>query len=124
MVKKSVFSLNIPYNIWIIILVVALVIVVMNRCNREGFLYNLEPPEFFELESNDINNASLENQYTPFEKNVCGPIVPGQFFFATTKFDHSCCDKISLYSSNLGCPCMCPDQLKYLNQRGGNRTEK
>jgi hypothetical protein len=41
-------------------------------------------------------------------------------FFANNKFSAECCP--SSYSSSTGCACMTPEQLNYLNTRGGNRT--
>tara|TARA_Y100000389_G_scaffold205097_1_gene263091 strand:+ start:685 stop:1098 length:414 start_codon:yes stop_codon:yes gene_type:complete len=41
-------------------------------------------------------------------------------FFYKNKFDPSCCP--STYTSSTGCACESPEQAKYLNQRGGNRT--
>lgn len=41
-------------------------------------------------------------------------------FFARNKFDAKCCP--SFYSGDMGCPCVSPEQMKYLNSRGGNRT--
>lgn len=37
MVNKVKLNLNIPNNIWLVLLVVILIIVLINRCNREGF---------------------------------------------------------------------------------------
>jgi hypothetical protein len=41
-------------------------------------------------------------------------------FLAENKFDSKCCP--SFYSGDMGCPCISPEQMKYLNSRGGNRT--
>lgn len=41
-------------------------------------------------------------------------------FFAHNKFDAKCCP--SSYSGDMGCPCISPEQMKYLNSRGGNRS--
>jgi hypothetical protein len=41
-------------------------------------------------------------------------------FLAENKFDSKCCP--SFYSGDSGCPCISPEQMKYLNSRGGNRT--
>lgn len=41
-------------------------------------------------------------------------------FLAHNKFDAKCCP--SFYSGDMGCPCISPEQMKYLNSRGGNRT--
>jgi hypothetical protein len=40
--------------------------------------------------------------------------------FENTKFSPECCP--SNYSSSTGCACMTPEQMKFLGQRGGNRT--
>jgi hypothetical protein len=40
--------------------------------------------------------------------------------FDNNKFDPDCCP--SVYSNSSGCVCATPEQMKYLNQRGGNRT--
>ena len=39
---------------------------------------------------------------------------------ADNSFKPSCCP--SLYSSSSGCACISPEQMKYMNQHGGNRT--
>lgn len=41
--------------------------------------------------------------------------------FENNKSSPECC-KASSYSSNGGCVCTTPEQLQFLNQRGGNRT--
>jgi len=125
MTRKLNFNLNIniPSNVWMILLVVILVLVVMNRCNKEGFGFSLEDSGFSELDSHLTDTELLENQYAKFENNVCGPINPDKPFFDTTNFDPKCCKEIGQYSNSAGCPCMCPEQLKYLNHRGGNRSE-
>lgn len=49
------------------------------------------------------------------------PVRQGQLdMLAKNKFDPNCCP--STYSSSTGCLCVTPDQMKYLNERGGNRT--
>jgi hypothetical protein len=40
--------------------------------------------------------------------------------FAENKFEPECCP--SNYSSSTGCACISAEQMKHLNQRGGNRT--
>jgi len=40
--------------------------------------------------------------------------------FENTKFSPECCP--SNYTSSTGCACMTPEQMKFLGQRGGNRT--
>ena len=43
------------------------------------------------------------------------------FMFNGTKFAQECCP--SPYGSSTGCACMSKEQNKFLNQRGGNRTQ-
>ena len=55
--------------------------------------------------------------------NNKGTEVPLQgtlFYFRENKFAPECCP--STYSSSTGCACMSPEQLNYINKRGGNRT--
>ena len=42
------------------------------------------------------------------------------FIFGDTKFAPECCP--SSYSSSRGCACVSPEQMNFLNERGGNRT--
>ena len=52
------------------------------------------------------------------------PLPPGElFYFNSNEFKPSCCEG-NVYTSDNGCPCMSKEQIKYLNQRGGNRTCK
>ena len=51
------------------------------------------------------------------------PLPKGELdFFYANKFDLSCCFKPQTYSSSTGCACISVDQMKYLNERGGNNT--
>jgi len=50
------------------------------------------------------------------------PLQNGQMFlFADNKASAACCNSAT-YSSSDGCVCTTAEQLKYINQRGGNRT--
>lgn len=62
-------------------------------------------------------NCSLMQPYASYK---CGPINPAKFFFDNIEFKPDCCP--STYSSSQGCACLCPQQINYLNSRGGNRT--
>ena len=62
----------------------------------------------------DINNTG--SAYAADEPLKNGEMV----IFAKNKFKPECCP--SPYSSSTGCVCMTPEQIKYLNTRGGNRT--
>jgi len=61
-----------------------------------------------------INNTG--SAYTADEPLKNGEMV----IFAKNKFKPECCP--SPYSSSTGCVCMTPEQINYLNTRGGNRT--
>lgn len=71
---------------------------------------------------NALNDAS--NIYSDLEKNEGGGPIPlpedELLFFDSTKFSPECCP--STYSTSEGCVCASPEQMKYLNERGGNRT--
>lgn len=61
-----------------------------------------------------MNNTG--SAYTADEPLKNGEMV----MFAKNKFKPECCP--SPYSSSTGCVCMTPEQINYLNTRGGNRT--
>ena len=61
-----------------------------------------------------INNTG--SAYTADEPLKNGEMV----MFAKNKFKPECCP--APYSSSTGCVCMTPEQINYLNTRGGNRT--
>ena len=64
-----------------------------------------------------------DNVFTELETNEGGevPLPEGELvFFDKTKFSPECCP--SPYSNSEGCVCASPEQMKYLNERGGNRT--
>lgn len=61
-----------------------------------------------------INNTG--SAYTADEPLKNGEMV----IFAKNKFKPECCP--SPYSTSTGCVCMTPEQITYLNTRGGNRT--
>jgi hypothetical protein len=61
-----------------------------------------------------MNNTG--SAYTADEPLKNGAMV----MFAKNKFKPECCP--APYSSSTGCVCMTPEQINYLNTRGGNRT--
>lgn len=68
-----------------------------------------------------VNDAA--NMYSDLEQNEGGPIpLPEDelLFFDSNKFTPECCP--SPYSNANGCLCASPEQMRYLNERGGNRT--
>ena len=72
----------------------------------------------------DVNNDTIDtNVFADLETNEGGevPMPEGELvFFDKTKFSPECCP--STYSTGEGCVCASPEQMQYLNQRGGNRT--
>jgi hypothetical protein len=66
------------------------------------------------------NSADI---FANLENNTGGPIPLPEgelLFFDTNKFSPECCP--ATYSNSEGCVCAAPEQMKYLSQRGGNRT--
>jgi hypothetical protein len=61
-----------------------------------------------------INNSG--SAYSADEPLKNGEMV----IFAKNKFKPECCP--APYSSSTGCVCMTPEQIHFLNTRGGNRT--
>jgi hypothetical protein len=79
----------------------------------------------WENKTNDVNDVNdvNDNIYASLEQNVGGPIpLPEEelLFFDKNKFSPDCCP--ANYSNADGCVCASPEQMKYLNERGGNRT--
>ena len=76
------------------------------------------------VESSWENKAKKHyNIMNSLEDNVGGrvPLPEGELLiFAENKFDPKCCP--SAYSNSSGCVCATPEQMNYLNTRGGNRT--
>ena len=77
--------------------------------------------------ASSTENAGLiikpDNAFADLETNEGGkvPLPEGELvFFDKTKFSPECCP--SPYSNSEGCVCASPEQMKYLNERGGNRT--
>jgi len=71
----------------------------------------------------EMKQNNYVSPYQHLEGNTAGkvPLAEGQLFmFDENKIKPECCP--SAYSSSTGCVCASPEQMKYLNQRGGNRT--
>jgi len=80
-------------------------------------------PISWESEKGQSITGEKNNVYEHLDANKGSPVpLPeGQLFmFSKNKFDLSCCP--STYSNSMGCACLAPEQAKYLNERGGNRT--
>ena len=48
------------------------------------------------------------------------PLENTLFYFQDNEFKPECCP--ATYSTSTGCACTSEEQMKYLNERGGNRT--
>ena len=114
-------------------LIVALVILYLLYRFYESFKFNMR--EGFDLGSSlDYHigegvASSWENKdgsnykRSSLEDNTGGniPLPEGELLiFKENKFDPECCP--SVYSNSSGCVCATPEQMNYLNKRGGNRT--
>ena len=85
--------------------------------NKNTILNNNPSP----VDSKTVNDSA--NIYSALEKNEGGTIpLPEDemLIFDSNKFSPDCCP--SNYSTGEGCVCASPEQMKYLNERGGNRT--
>lgn len=75
-------------------------------------------------ETSDSKPYSYADWFSSLEGNTQAyplPLADNQLaIFGANKFDPNCCP--STYSSSMGCVCETPEQAKYLNERGGNRT--
>lgn len=87
-----------------------------------------EVSEFFanniNIESNCNNQVNRNfNMYASLVENKGGeiPLPENELdFFYANNFKPDCCFKPQQYSSGSGCPCISVEQMKYLNERGGN----
>jgi len=68
-------------------------------------------------------NSDCMDSLIPFKNHKCGPVSVNNFF-RDIQFKPECCGNPggSSYSNSMGCACLCPDQITFLNSRGGNRT--
>jgi len=103
------------------------------------FLYRKETMETFSqlgsslsdsmgdgVRSSWINSDKTQlhsNAYSRMEANVTRPTPSPEsemLIFNNNKFSSECCP--STYTNSSGCLCATPEQIKYLNSHGGNRT--
>ena len=128
----------------IISLVVIIVYFLFNRCtcfekeNAKENMSNLHPaPIGFNLSSgvpgdkwaehrNETSNSSDSDDLFKRLANIEAGQVPlpeGQLnFFYANRFDPKCCFKPQNYSSSTGCACISEEQMRFLNERGGNNV--
>lgn len=70
------------------------------------------------------SRGGCQNWFSPLAANTQGrhvPLAEGELaIFSNNAQSPLCCP--STYSGDMGCVCETEEQMKYLNQRGGNRT--
>lgn len=85
-----------------------------NRDKQSDWLQNAN--DYSRMFGGNLMNDHLKYTGTPV------PLPEGEMFmFADNMASPECC-KSSTYSTVDGCVCTTMDQIKYLNERGGNRT--
>lgn len=81
------------------------------------------------VQSSWLNKPSSQNQQGGYYKSLEGNVAPNpsevissgkMSILSENKYDPKCCP--SSYSTGDGCACISPEQMKYLSNRGGNRT--
>ena len=132
----------------VLITSLALVIVyfLFNRCtcvekeNTKENMTNLNPaPIGFNLSdgvpgdrwaqhrTETLNSPDSDDSFKRLAHIEAGqvPLPEGllNFFYANT-FDAKCCFKPHNYSSSTGCACISEEQMRFLNERGGNNTQE
>ena len=66
---------------------------------------------------NNDNRLARHNTY----KGTPVPLPEGEMFlFADNEFKPECCG--ATFSASTGCACTSQEQIRYVNERGGNRT--
>lgn len=91
--------------------------------DNEGVTEGFSNLSWGNLNSENSENSDCMDSLIPFKNNKCGPVSVNNFF-RDIQFKPECCGNSggSSYSNSMGCACLCPDQITFLNSRGGNRT--
>lgn len=87
--------------------------------------YNLSSGVPGDTWTNKPDTKSDKSIYASLKNNKGGtvPLPNGEMnFFYANKFSPSCCYKPQQYSTGSGCACISVEQMKYLNERGGNNS--
>jgi len=75
----------------------------------------------WEAKGADAVGRGYNSWFQHLAANKGGSVPPSQLFmFGDNEMRPECCP--STYSGSTGCVCVSEDQMKYLNERGGNRT--
>lgn len=68
-----------------------------------------------------IDTKDVTPPYSHLESNTTDATTESSMYmFSGNKMSLDCCP--SSYSNSMGCACITPEQMQFLNQRGGNRT--
>ena len=67
----------------------------------------------------DMGYQSILEKHHQY-KGTPVPLQNTLFYFQDNEFKPDCCP--GTYSTSTGCACTSEEQMKYLNERGGNRT--
>lgn len=135
------FNLNL---LLIISLAVVIAYLLFNRCtclekeNTKENMTNLNPaPIGFNLSdgvpgdkwaqhrTETLNSPDSDDIFKRLANIEAGqvPLPEGQLnFFYANRFDPKCCFKPQNYSSSTGCACISEEQMRFLNERGGNNN--
>ena len=132
-IGKSMSTMNIVYAVIFLLLAATLVKVILTLYKKgikekfsplgSSLSYSISDGVRSSWLSAD-KNPKGDNIYSRMETNVsssaAGLSENDMFIFKNNKFSPECCP--STYTNSTGCACATPEQMKYLNAHGGNRT--
>lgn len=131
--KLNILGFKMRLEILIICMFVGSVIAGTSFCScaggiREGFMIgtNLAGAVIDYSMGDGVKGSYLVNteEHNKLESNSKGlgvPLPEGKLsLFGENEMSSNCCP--STYSSSKGCVCATPEQVSFLNKRGGNRT--
>jgi len=136
----KVFGIPIRLEIVLVSMVLGFILALglLRRCSNIEGLMNLSPASMDYKMMSGVHDKSWTAWSDVFQQghpadsgdeilaqnkapSPAGQLEQGQLFmWAANKFSPECCP--SIYSSADGCACASPEQMQFLNQRGGNRT--
>ncbi len=132
---RSLFQINyMKKTQWMIFFIVAAMLLFvlwrLKKTDADEKFYLIETMENRDKQSDWLQNANdysrmfggnLMNQHLKYTGTPV-PLPEGEMFmFADNKVSPECCTSAT-YSTVDGCVCTSMEQIKYLNERGGNRT--
>ena len=78
-----------------------------------------------QMKQDSLDSTQDDNFFSRLSNHEGGqiPLPEGILnFFYANKFDAGCCLKPQNYSSSTGCACISEEQMRFLNERGGNNV--